>query len=584
MKNMMLTTALLTLMMTACNHGTKNETVDQKLMNDSALNALSVGLYDPKMSQDSFEMLYNKGLNAALAIKKSSKIYAIASAKSIRFLNQKDTDGYIKETYRLIDFLKTNDKENHRYLAWQVHGNRLLDWGRYSEALEVVKEIGDCARKEHSETGIAYANMLMGDCYFDNDQMKEAVTYYMKAKATFQKEQEHFNVIRCTNNLISYYMEQHNYQKALGLLGEIPPQIVAWEKDVKMTNPVLRFSYARYRLEILYAMNNKPGVDQARDSMVYWNNVYADTGKQTQLQYSLFHASVMDGDMAAAQQYIDTLINQYRQNGDYAMLAHCYREMAEIYHQQGDDTKSAKWFTIAVTANDSAQSHSSLKQLNRLTKQYKLNELQQQRHAARLTALFFATLALAVIIVCLLLWRQSKALRRKNEALYLTIKQREQTEEAKDKLMTLTDDDPDADDDRKKYRELCKLMWDEKLFKLQIDRKDLSNRVGTNTVYLADIIKKYHDGMTIMEFINHFRLRYAAKLLTDRLDLSITAVGDDSGFNSRSTFNRLFRNYYGMTPGEYRSVSQDNHLFNTRNLSTDDECTENNEQNEYKKG
>jgi AraC-like DNA-binding protein len=50
---------------------------------------------------------------------------------------------------------------------------------------------------------------------------------------------------------------------------------------------------------------------------------------------------------------------------------------------------------------------------------------------------------------------------------------------------------------------------------------------------------------------------YAGNLLLEASEISIDAVGEDSGFSSRSTYYRLFRDYYGMSPSEFRMISKE---------------------------
>lgn len=54
------------------------------------------------------------------------------------------------------------------------------------------------------------------------------------------------------------------------------------------------------------------------------------------------------------------------------------------------------------------------------------------------------------------------------------------------------------------------------------------------------------------QYVNHLRLEYAQQqiLYTEN---SITDICYMSGFNSQRTFNRAFRDKYGMTPREYRT-------------------------------
>ena len=107
------------------------------------------------------------------------------------------------------------------------------------------------------------------------------------------------------------------------------------------------------------------------------------------------------------------------------------------------------------------------------------------------------------------------------------------------------------------YKRLCALMEDQHLFKnAQLNREMLSERLGTNHVYLAKAIRRYAQGMTVGEFINEARLTYSASLLANRPDLTIDEIKQMSGFNSRTTFGRLFRERYGMSPTKYRIMSK----------------------------
>ena len=54
------------------------------------------------------------------------------------------------------------------------------------------------------------------------------------------------------------------------------------------------------------------------------------------------------------------------------------------------------------------------------------------------------------------------------------------------------------------------------------------------------------------QYINVLRAEYAAKLIRATED-SLTVISENAGFNSQSTFNRVFRSIYGMTPREFRN-------------------------------
>src|SRR5207253_4265417 len=60
------------------------------------------------------------------------------------------------------------------------------------------------------------------------------------------------------------------------------------------------------------------------------------------------------------------------------------------------------------------------------------------------------------------------------------------------------------------------------------------------------------------EFINHYRIEEAKRLLTNPKDKKITVleVMYEVGFNSKSSFNTLFKKATGLTPSEFKK----NHL------------------------
>ena len=88
---------------------------------------------------------------------------------------------------------------------------------------------------------------------------------------------------------------------------------------------------------------------------------------------------------------------------------------------------------------------------------------------------------------------------------------------------------------------------------IQFNRDSLTRMLHTNRTYLGNSIRMYTNGLSISEFISIYRLRYAAVLLVGDPDLSISDVSFKSGFSSKSTFLRLFKNHYGISPVAFRN-------------------------------
>lgn len=64
-----------------------------------------------------------------------------------------------------------------------------------------------------------------------------------------------------------------------------------------------------------------------------------------------------------------------------------------------------------------------------------------------------------------------------------------------------------------------------------------------------------HYQVNFFHFINKYRVEYAQQLLNDKEyeNYTLESIGELSGFNSRSTFNRIFKTQTGQTPKEYQN-------------------------------
>lgn len=69
--------------------------------------------------------------------------------------------------------------------------------------------------------------------------------------------------------------------------------------------------------------------------------------------------------------------------------------------------------------------------------------------------------------------------------------------------------------------------------------------------HLLRNMKKHYD-ITVTEFINSLRLNYAANLIKNT-NYSLTHICFEAGFNSSSYFSSCFKQYFNMTPTQYRN-------------------------------
>lgn len=85
---------------------------------------------------------------------------------------------------------------------------------------------------------------------------------------------------------------------------------------------------------------------------------------------------------------------------------------------------------------------------------------------------------------------------------------------------------------------------------LHMSMSEIAGRLGYNASYLSSYIKK-HTGRNCKDLIQETKLNEALRLLAEP-DYNIYDIAENCGYSSASHFFRIFRETYGMTPGEYK--------------------------------
>ena len=87
---------------------------------------------------------------------------------------------------------------------------------------------------------------------------------------------------------------------------------------------------------------------------------------------------------------------------------------------------------------------------------------------------------------------------------------------------------------------------------------ELSAQVNLAKHELTDLLN-VNMGKNFFTFVNEFRLKAVIRRLAnpDYDHLTIMAIANDCGFNSKSTFNSLFKQAYDHTPSDYKKMLRD---------------------------
>ncbi|RAV09509.1 hypothetical protein DQG23_39435 [Paenibacillus contaminans] len=81
-----------------------------------------------------------------------------------------------------------------------------------------------------------------------------------------------------------------------------------------------------------------------------------------------------------------------------------------------------------------------------------------------------------------------------------------------------------------------------------------ADRLGLNPAYLSRIFKE-KTGEAFSEYVTRVRMEHSKRLLVET-EMKIKEIGDSVGYHKTNYFIKLFKDYTGMTPGEYRKMLQ----------------------------
>ena len=111
---------------------------------------------------------------------------------------------------------------------------------------------------------------------------------------------------------------------------------------------------------------------------------------------------------------------------------------------------------------------------------------------------------------------------------------------------------PVLEQDQEQVALLSRLMEQERLFlHSDLSLGTLAERMQLSTHKCSELINRSM-GLNFYEFINGYRVEYAAQALKQHVDKSITEIFYDAGFTSKSTFYSCFKKRFDCTPSEYR--------------------------------
>lgn len=530
-----------------------------KYFGDSALYALSMQCLDSIRNPVSLEM-GRRGLEEAVRKGNAHFDYVFRVIPLSHYRMTNNEEQFTAEARRLIAYYQQQAAETANiYRIWEMLIEHLRQKGDLTGNAAEIEQMAAYATRQGHRMGMAMANFFWGASYLDSGQREEAMQYYRKAYRLFREENNGGYAFRAALNIMAIYYEDGLSDKALALSDSLPPLISQWESEKKNINPVMRCKLAIYRTQNFCALGHRELAATELDSMEHYYRMYADYSLRSPVAYTRFLYARRYGNVKTAEEALRAVIaiNERRRNAP--LLVRYYKELAGLGKQSNDKALQLEVYEQFALWTDSADLQISNRQLNELSSRYRLKEMawekKEAEDKAQISSLYMRLAASVCIGLLLFLGGYiiySRRLMQKNKILSHYILEQQLAQQKADEQPTVSPE-TEPEKDELLFRQLEEEMKANKIFcNPDLTRRNLSELLATNEAYLADAIRKFADGMTVKEYITAYRLKHVCHLLSTQRDLTVDAAGEMAGFNSRSTYFRLFREAFGLTPTEFR--------------------------------
>lgn len=454
------------------------------------------------------------------------------------------------------------------FLATAYLRQRALD-----ECLQTMRELYEEAKEQADDLNIARASITLADLYEDLSYSDEADFFVQEGIKHTEKCIENFSeknsvdIATLMLDIVSLKYGMGRLEEAIELCDAFLKFLIDKEDFIKPYDEIGWYVYyqlglshkANIYLNLNDYENAKKYIDEAKEYI---------TDDQIFTMLVMYYYACLDyciamKDYDCALYYIDLFMENSDQEGA-AGVDDIIPRKAQIMFETGNYKESAELYQHITQVRDSIRSTEFKEQLSDLRIKYetaeKENKILEQEislQRTRLILFIVALLLVAFAVVAILVWRYNRRITVKNRKLVAQINLLSKQEEELESLKETTGES-DKSDEAILFSRLERLMQEKMLFlDLDINREDIAKMLNTNDFYLRSSIKAVA-GISFGAYLNRLRINHARKLLAsgNTFKNAVKDVAFSSGFNSLTTFNRLFKETYGLSAGEFRRISE----------------------------
>lgn len=489
---------------------------------------------------------------------------AISQAKLNRLLclaNNYPADSVITQAPATLSFLLDAKQYIYYFNTYNVYINSLFRNRKYKEAEQQAIRMFEVAKSIDHPVGMAMSLLVQGNMFYNLALYDKALVVLDEGLRLCPPYEEGNNqsMYAYGNLCIWGFMaaEKKDDAKNMAKYATLFNKLVDWREATGKNDPSGYYPVTAraLRAQVFLNENKTDEALQLINEAERFIRPHIPGNAYEQFYKARFKLHYAEGAHAKALADIDILLKAHKEFPAFYLNDLLLK--AELLSLTGQPQKGIALYHEYIQAKDSINRVEIAERLDELHTIYEVDRLRLEQHNSRLW--LFTTAGGCLLLFFLLTGYMiySHRLRTKNRILY----QRIRRQEHRDNLMVETIrqlPEQNLSAELQLFMRLNELLKKEKLYtNPSLTREELARQLGTNHTYLMEAVRACTENLSIREYLNQIRLRCASQLLTCTPRLSIDAIWQDSGFASRSGFYDMFRSKYGMSPGEYRNLSEE---------------------------
>lgn len=547
-------------------------------MSMTTVSAFSSSLPDSLLTIDNIYYYtfsdYNKAIQIARMIRqrKMSEPYKLDIAEGDLYFNNGKYYQALKYYGRAIesDSVKANDEASmklmHRFISCYDGLHNEAKKAQYIEQLlQKAQAVGDPVMES-----IALFNM--GKMVYDQKDKKrgyrliyEAIDLMENSNYEYRKD----NLIYDYNTLYIMQQKEEKYEEALETLDKLG-YVIAETSDEEfniqgINKKELKTMYA-HRAFILSKLNRK---QEATEAYNKWKEIGHINDKDNYLIISYLMTIGEYDEVIRINKIRENFLQQHNDTINYHMVT-MKRTTARAYEAKRDYEKSSQYFYQLAVLTDSLKTREQQSAALELATVYetmeKESELQQKNVRLNLHKYLLISALLVILLLAIILWRNmhyARIISQKNKLMAKTVNQLILYKEEKRENKNFVPEEEDQPEtlclsNKALFEKLDNMIVSRQLYlERNLTREDLMKLIGVEKNRFGQILKQENQ-TSITGYINNLRLESAIKILKENPEISISEVAEKCAIPNISTFYRLFKDKYGMTPVEFRDASKNN--------------------------